>query len=66
MIWLKAVAAKIGAEKMTQLLDRVSCRIFHKAHHVRKEALHGWQFVYCNKCKRTWPQRSGETSAKEE
>ncbi len=60
MVWIKTIAANIGAEKIKQLLDRVSCRIFHKQYHVRKEALHGWQFVYCNKCKRTWPQRTGE------
>ena len=62
MLWLKGIAAKVGAEKMTQLLDRVWCRIFHKSYHVRKEVLHGWQFVYCNQCKRTWPQRSGEVT----
>jgi hypothetical protein len=53
-VWLR----KIGAEKMTQLLDRVWCRIFHKQYHVPQEALHGWQFIHCLKCKITWPQRS--------
>jgi len=54
--WIK----KIGAEKMTQLIDRVWCRIFHKAYHTVLEkgsTVPGWRFVYCNNCKRAWPER---------
>ena len=48
---------KIGVEKMTQLLDRVWCRLFHGRYHVQGEETHGWQFVHCSKCNTTWPER---------
>jgi len=60
--WVK----KIGAEKMTQLIDRVWCRIFHKAYHVELEkgsTVPGWRFVYCNNCKRAWPERTASSGA---
>jgi len=58
MLWLKGIAAKVGAEKMTQLMDRIWCRLFHKRYHVQQEQVHGWRFWHCNKCKITWPQRA--------
>jgi hypothetical protein len=52
---------------MTQLLDRIWCRIFHKSYHIRREMLHGWQFVHCTNCKITWPERcASDASATKE
>jgi len=57
--WVK----KIGAEKMTQLFDRVWCRMFHRQYHVTIEkgtTVPGWRFVYCNHCKTSWPERTAK------
>ena len=59
MMWLRQWIRKIGAEAMTQLLDRVWCRIFHAQYHVPQEKMYNWRFIHCMKCKIVWPQREG-------
>lgn len=46
---------------MHQLLDRITCRLFHKRSHIVLEkgcTVPGWCFIYCNICKVSWPQRA--------
>jgi hypothetical protein len=59
MQWFKGIAAKIGAEKMAQLLDRIICRLFHRRFHTEApgDAVAGWRFIRCSKCNATWPER---------
>jgi hypothetical protein len=41
---------------MTELWDRIWCRIFHRRYHVEKEQMYGWQFIRCVHCEKVWPR----------